>query len=49
VIADLAAVIERGSPDHIPLVIVAQLTGNVDRVIDLHGLDIAILVLPRHS
>ena len=49
VVADPAAVIKRSRTDYIPLVIVAQLTGNVDRVIDLHGLGIAVLLLPGHS
>src|SRR5262249_26543363 len=35
--------------DHIPLVIEAQLTGNVDRVTDLHGLSKAVRLLPGQS
>src|SRR5262249_10560652 len=38
-----------GRVDHIPLVIEAQLTGNVDRVTDLHGLGKAVRLLPGQS
>src|SRR5689334_16240805 len=49
VVADPAAVIKRSRTDYIPFVIMAQLTGNVDSVIDFHGLGVAVLLLPGHS
>src|SRR5215472_468988 len=49
VVSDVAAVIERSGTDYIALIIVAQLTGHVDRVINLDGLDVAVLAFPGHS